>query len=414
MTMNRWLILTVLFFARFTMAFQFQSIGALSPLIIKDYSVGLADIGLLIGLYLAPGVVIAIPGGAVAARFGDKRIVALGMAMMLIGGAMASLVPEWNMLLASRLLAGAGGVILNVVMTKMLFDWFVGREISTAMAIFVNSWPVGIAIALLTLPLIAEAGGLAPAWWTVTWTILAGLVLLLLFYRAPKGAADAIPDIRPSRLPIYPLVLASMIWALYNAALAMVVSFGPAHLSEQGWTLAAAGSAISVFMVVFSVAVPLGGVLADRTGRRDEIILVSLTSFAVLMPLVPHLPPSAITFVFLVVGGLFALAGGPIMTLPSTILSPESRTFGMGVFFSVYYGTMMIAPRLVGGMADQCGKRRCGLRRWSGDVGCQHCRLRSVPPSERRGRARGIVLETGEGQPPARLGLKSASRWCPL
>ena len=355
MTMNRWLILTVLFFAKFTMAFQFQSIGALSPLIIKDYSVGLADIGWLIGLYLAPGVVIAIPGGAVAARFGDKRIVALGMAMMLIGGAMASLVPEWNMLLASRLLAGAGGVILNVVMTKMLFDWFVGREISTAMAIFVNSWPVGIAIALLTLPLIAEAGGLAPAWWTVTWTILAGLVLLLLLYRPPKGAADATPDIRPSRLPIYPLVLASTIWALYNAALAMVVSFGPALLSEQGWTLAAAGSAISVFMVVFSVAVPLGGVLADRTGRRDEIILVSLTSFAVLMPLVPHLPPSAITFVFLVVGGLFALAGGPIMTLPSTILSPESRTFGMGVFFSVYYGTMMTAPRLVGGMADRAG-----------------------------------------------------------
>ena len=276
------------------------------------------------------GQMLPFPVALAAARFGDKRIVALGMAMMLIGGAMASLVPESNMLLASRLLAGAGGVILNVVMTKMLFDWFVGREISTAMAIFVNSWPVGIAIALLTLPLIVEAAA-ALAWWTVTWTILAGLVLLLLFYRAPKGAADAIPDIRPSRLPIYPLVLASTIWALYNAALAMVVSFGPALLSEQGWTLAAAGSAISVFMVVFSVAVPLGGVLADRTVRRDEIILVSLTTFAVLMPRA-HLPPSAITFVFLVVGGLFALAGAPIMTLPSTILSPESPRFGMGVF----------------------------------------------------------------------------------
>ena len=72
---NRWVILAVLFIARTAMAFQFQSVGALSPLIIEGYDVSLADIGLLIGLYLAPGVVVAIPGGAIAGRFGDKRIV---------------------------------------------------------------------------------------------------------------------------------------------------------------------------------------------------------------------------------------------------------------------------------------------------------------------------------------------------
>jgi MFS family permease len=355
MTINRWLILCVLFFARFTMAFQFQSIGALSPLIAENYSAGLADIGLLIGLYLAPGVIVAIPGGAVAGRFGDKRVVALGMTMMLIGGTVPGLVSDWNMLVASRLLAGAGGVILNVVMTKMLFDWFVGREISTAMAIFVNSWPVGIAISLFTLPLFAEAHGLAPAWWAVIWVILAGLLLLLLFYRPPSGAAVATTRIRASQLPVYALVLASTIWALYNTALAMVFSFGPALLNEQGWTPTAAGSAIGAFMVVFSVALPVGGVLADRTGHRDAIIFVSLASFAVLMPFVPYLSPAAITLVFLIVGGLFALAAGPIMTLPSAILSPQSRTFGMGVFFSVYYGAMMVAPRIAGGMADRAG-----------------------------------------------------------
>ena len=49
------------------MAFQFQSIAALSPFLQQGAGLGLAEIGLLIGLYLAPGVLVAVPGGAMAA-----------------------------------------------------------------------------------------------------------------------------------------------------------------------------------------------------------------------------------------------------------------------------------------------------------------------------------------------------------
>lgn len=352
---KRWLILAVLFFARLTMAFQFQAIGALSPLIIADYGVGLADIGLLIGLYLAPGVFIAIPGGAIAARFGDKRIVGIGMLMMLAGGLLISLIPSWEALVAGRLLAGAGGVILNIIMTKMLVDWFVDREISTAMAVFVNSWPVGIALALLILPFIAATGGLALVWWTVSALIAGGLILFVLLYQAPAVATPANAKVQLTALPVYALAMASLVWALYNTALAMVFSFGPTLLNEKGWSLASAGTAISAFMIVFSIALPLGGVLADRTGRRDLIILVSLMSFAILMPFVSYVPPLLIAAIFLAVGSLFALAAGPIMTLPALVLPPEARTFGMGVFFSIYYGVMMITPRIAGSLADRAG-----------------------------------------------------------
>ena len=68
MTSNRWLILAVLFFARLTMAFQFQSVAALSPLLVDEFGIGLAEVGFLIGLYFAPGVFFALPGGAIAGR----------------------------------------------------------------------------------------------------------------------------------------------------------------------------------------------------------------------------------------------------------------------------------------------------------------------------------------------------------
>lgn len=352
---NRWMILAVLFLARLSMAYQFQSVASLSVPIAENYQLGLAQIGLLIGLYLSPGVVVAIPGGALAARIGEKRIVTLGLCMMLLGGLIGDFGPGWTSLVAGRVLAGAGGVILNIVMTKMLVDWFAGREISTAMAIFVNSWPVGIALALLTLPGIAARNGVTAAHLVVLGTIALGLALFVLFYRPPPGVAQSATAVKAARLPVLRLSVASLIWALYNTALAMVFSFGLAFLSERGWSPAYAGSATAVFMVVLSVALPIGGVLADKTGRRDTIIAISLLTFAGLLPLVLVAPAWGVATLFVVIGFLFGLGAGPIMTLPSDVLTADNRTFGMGVFFTVYYGVMMVAPPWGGKVAEWWG-----------------------------------------------------------
>ncbi len=352
---SRWTILAVLFLARMTMSFQFQAVGALSPLLVETYGISIADIGLLIGLYLAPGVIVAIPGGAIAARFGDKRVVSVSLILMLGGGAMMAWGGNWQWLFAGRLLAGTGGVVINIVMTKMLMDWFVGREISTAMAIFINSWPVGIALALLTIPTLATAGGLDLAWAAVMSVIVLGLFFFVLVYRPPENAPAADARITVSRLPICALFLAAIVWAVYNAALAMVFSFGPAFLSQRGWGLATASSATSIFIVMVAIAIPLGGILADRTGRRDAVIMASLLGYVILMPLVLVAPSWAVPPIFVVVGLIFGLAAGPIVSMPALILKPESRAFGSGVYYSIYYALMMVAPALAGLIADRAG-----------------------------------------------------------
>jgi MFS family permease len=352
---NRWTILAVLFLARTTMAFQFQGAASLSPFLIERYGISLVEIGVLIGLYLAPGVVVALPGGAIAARFGEKRVVALSMGLMLIGAALASFGPGWGWVTTGRLVAGAGGVVLNIVMTKMLVDWFAGREVSTAMAIFINSWPVGIALGLVVLPWLGATAGLQAAQIAVLAVIAAGLILFVAAYRPPQGASAGSPSLKVAAIPVLPLAAAGLIWAFYNAALAMVFSFGPALLIERGLGPAASGSMTSLFMFVFAVAVPFGGVLADRTGRRDLVIAMSLLSFVLLIPLALIVPPAAVMVVFVAVGIGFAFAAGPIMTLPASVLPPEVRTFGMGVFFTIYYAVMMIAPPVGGVLAEGTG-----------------------------------------------------------
>lgn len=352
---NRWLILFVLFFARMTMSFQFQAVGSVAPHLVESYGASIADIGMLIGLYLAPGVVVAVPGGAVAALFGDKRTVSCSLILMLIGGAMIGWGPDWGWLVAGRLLAGVGGVAINIVMTKMLMDWFVDREISTAMAIFINSWPVGIALALLILPGLAAVGGLDLAWAAVMFVIASGLVLLVLVYRPPPNAAPRAARITVNKLPMFALFLASCVWALYNAALILVFSFAPAFLQLRGWDLTFAGSVTSIFIIAVAIAIPFGGIVADRSGRRDGVIMISLLGYALLLPLVLFVPTWAVPVIFVIVGVIFGLGAGPIVTLPSLILPPEARAFGTGVYYSIYYAIVMLAPALAGAIADQTG-----------------------------------------------------------
>ena len=83
---QRWNVLFLLFIVRMGMAFQFQSVASLSPALMDQYKVGLGDVGLLISLYLAPGLLFALPGGGIGRRFGDKRVVLFGLVLMIKGG----------------------------------------------------------------------------------------------------------------------------------------------------------------------------------------------------------------------------------------------------------------------------------------------------------------------------------------
>jgi predicted MFS family arabinose efflux permease len=100
---QRWNVLLILFIVRLTMAFQFQSVASLSPAIMNEYGVGLGDVGLLISLYLAPGVVFALPGGEIGRRFGDKRVALFGLVLMTVGGLLMALAPSWHWQVAGRI-----------------------------------------------------------------------------------------------------------------------------------------------------------------------------------------------------------------------------------------------------------------------------------------------------------------------
>ena len=357
---NRWFVLAILFVVRLTMAFQFQSVAAVAPLLGQAFGVGLADVGLLIGLYLAPGMALALPGGAIGDRFGDKRTVLAALLLMLIGGLAMAQSTSWSVQIAGRLIGGAGGVMLNVQMTKIVADWFAGKEIATAMAIFVNSWPAGIALSLLTLPLIGTAYGIGAVYLAVVALIAIALTLFATAYRAPANVVTTAATSAPlDRKAVIAVITAGLIWGLYNVGFAMIFSFGPSLLVERGWSISAAGSTVSIGLWLAVVAVPLGGFLADRSGRPAVLLVAGCIVSALLMVALPR--SDAVIPILIALGLICGQPAGPILSLPARVLRPETRAIGMGIFYTLYYATMMLGPVVAGGCAKWTGSAAAAL-----------------------------------------------------
>jgi MFS family permease len=173
-------------------------------------------------------------------------------------------------------------------------------------------------------------------------------------YRAPPREAGGPPV---AAWPVGPelaaLGAAAAIWALFNAAIAMVFGFGPALLTERGMTLVAASGTTSLVFWLVAVSVPLGGFLADRLGRRDLLIVAGLVGFAA--GLVAVRADAAPLAGIVLIGLMGGLPAGPIMSLAAAALRPETRATGMGLFYTLFYVVALAAPWLAGRLATAAG-----------------------------------------------------------
>jgi len=124
---NRWAVLGLLCFARISMGLHFQSVAAAAPLLMASLGLTYAQLGMLIGLYTVPGIVLSLPGGLLGARFGDRAAVLAGLGLLTLGGALFANSTSFAAAFLARLVVGAGGVILSVQLTKITTDWFVGN-----------------------------------------------------------------------------------------------------------------------------------------------------------------------------------------------------------------------------------------------------------------------------------------------
>jgi predicted MFS family arabinose efflux permease len=359
---QRWLVLGVLAFARIAMGFQFQAVASVSPFLVDEFAIDYASVGTLIGLYLLPGIVLALPGGFLGRRFGEKRMVMGGLALMAIGGVVSALGSSYAMLVAGRFVTGVGVVLQFVLMTKMLADWFRDRELIFAMSLYLNGWPVGIGLALVTQAGLAEA----LSWRAVflATAILSALTWIVLgvLYRSPAPPAEVGTGPVLTGLSLREIVLVSfagMIWTFVNAGWVIAVSFAPGYLRTQGMGIADAAAVTSLATWLAVIGVPLGGYLASRWRRPDTLIVLATAIGGAAVLAIPY--TSAYVACFSVIGLIRFLPAGIMAALPIEVLRPENRATGLGLFYTWWYAGVAGLPPVGGWTYDVTGSAAAPL-----------------------------------------------------
>ena len=354
---NRWVALTIVFVTRLSMGYQFQSVASVGPLLVPELGLTWTQLGSLIGLYMLPGAFFALPGGMLGQRVGERRTVVGSLALMVVGGLVTAASHGFAVAAAGRLVSGVGAVLMNILLAKMVADWFAGREMSTAMAVMLTSWPVGLGLAAVTLGGLATASSWRMAIAATALAAALGLVLIAFAYRDPPPAPDGghPPSARRARLPSREVglaVSAGFAWGCFNASLVAVIAFGPGMLMARGLSLGDAGFVVSLAIWVTILSVPLGGLLTDRLGRPNLLIVVGSLGAALVTMLLPVLTQPVLAWALL--GLAIGAPPGAVMALLPKAVAPERLATALGVYYTVFYAAMAVTQPVAGAARDLC------------------------------------------------------------
>ncbi len=354
----RWRMLALLFLARIGLGFQFQTVASVGDDLVVAFGLDYAGLGVLIGLFMAPGLFLAIPAGYWGRFVSDRIMVVIGLGALALGGLVSSVATDSWAIGLGRVFAGAGFLFTTLYFTKMVADWFEGREIATAMSILVMSWPFGIAMGQVGHAWLAQAYG-----WPVPFQVASSYCLLaalgvFVFYRPPhalssaKGGSGAGLTGREWRL----VLCAASAWGVFNAAYVTYLSFGPKVLEELGQSTIAAAGIVSIGSWLMILSGAACGQIVDRFGGRNVVLTICMSG-AILSLLLLGVQGAGLGASVLF--GLIGMApAGVIMAMAGQAMRAEVRAFGMGIFFTVYYAIMLVTPPIAGAILDATGHVR--------------------------------------------------------
>lgn len=373
---KRWTVLAMMFLIGLAVAMQVQSVQALAPFLVDQLGFSYAQIGVLLGLFMLPGVFVALPGGMLAARLGDRITMAIALTLVLVSALTVAAAESYAVMVVARLVGGIGGAVLTTQPLKVVTDWFAGREISTAMATNAASFGLGIGLSTGLLSAIAAMSSWQGAMLASAVLVAVALFMVVFNYsdpqpgeggRAAAPAAAAAASRAPARatrsaglLALFGLqlnrhefvlaLLAAVLRMCFASGYVVFMSFAPVLLIARGTGAAQAGFLVSLSALAALISVPLGGVLTDRTRKPNWFITGGALGAAASCLMLPLAGPALLWI--LSFGFLRGGCTGGIMSLPSEVLRPGSRNAGFGVSSTMYFLGLSAIPPLAGWLLD--------------------------------------------------------------
>lgn len=195
---NRWAVLALIMAAQTMANVGPLGIPSIAPLIREGLDLSVAQAGSFLSAYYIGPVLMSLPAGWLADRWGVRGAMILGQALIAVGLGAVALAPTFSFIVLILVLAGAGYGVLNPTTTKAGMAWFPPNQRATVVGLKQVGLPFGGALGALVMPPVALSFG-----WRAAVGVAAAVVGLLAIltwalYRdlpepEPRGPAAARP-----------------------------------------------------------------------------------------------------------------------------------------------------------------------------------------------------------------------------
>lgn len=187
--LGRWTIVGLILAAQTVANVGPLGIPAVASLIRDDLGLTLAQAGSFLSAYYVGPVLMSLPAGAMADRWGVKRTLVLGQVVIAAGLLLVATSTTYLALIALMAAAGFGYGMLNPTSTKAVMLWSPPSQRATIVGLKQVGLPFGGMLGAALLPVLAVALGWRLAVVASALLIAAGALAALGIYRDPPETA---------------------------------------------------------------------------------------------------------------------------------------------------------------------------------------------------------------------------------
>lgn len=375
---KRWLIIFALFIANTLNYVDRVNISVAGPSISHEFGFGPATMGVIFSCFFYSYIILIVPMGLLADRFGSRAVSTAGMGIWSIGAILTGAMTSFPGLVAARLVLGAGESSSYPIGNRIVREWSPREERGIFTSLFNIGSTVGPAVGIM-----AASALVAVTSWRMSFYILGGLTLLWTLvwwavYRSPERApwlgAQEREYILTQREPVHTAPVAKMslgsllkkgpMWGLLltqgcqTYAIYLFLTWLPSYLlNVRGYKMFDAGIAGMLPYLVASVGALLVGRLSDRmlkgrdlsTGRRKRLMIVMMVLASCVL-FVPYVQDPTLLEALLVAAILFLSAANTLNFALAGDLIFDKGSAGTAYGLLVLGGNLFgfVAPMLTG------------------------------------------------------------------
>jgi MFS transporter, ACS family, hexuronate transporter len=363
---NRWAVLALIMVAQTMANVGPLGIPSIAPLIREGLGLSVTQAGSFLSAYYIGPVLMSLPAGWLADRWGVRGAMILGQALIAIGLGAVVVAPSFSFIVVILVLAGAGYGVLNPTTTKAGMAWFPPRQRATVVGLKQVGLPFGGALGALIMPPVALAFG-----WRAAVGLAAAVVgaLALLTWALYRDLPE--PETRgpvPARPGFWAVMANRDLWLvgvstlIFAGVQTVFLAFLVLYLRDVVHIALVVAAKYLVAAQVGGAIARIGfGLLSDRLfgGRRRIVLAIAgLGSIACALALSTTAPGTGPWLLApLAVGiGIFGVGWNGVQhTLMAELAGPRAAGTAVGLGLAISSLGVTVCPPIFGLVVERLG-----------------------------------------------------------